>query len=70
MGHRESLMEAQHDQASAGGEPVIRERKASPNNGGVRVSLPKFGSDRLGIEPGDELQVEYHGDHFRIAPKE
>lgn len=58
-------------QTNAGeSEPIVtRQRRALEDGGAARVNLTKVGCDALGIEPGDDLDVELYDDHIRVKPE-
>jgi len=50
----------------------LGQRTVGSNNGTLTVSLPKETAKRLGIEPGDTLELAYDGenDEFRVRQAE
>ena len=69
--HQESIM-AVRQSAADERDPILTEtRKVQGNNdSSVEVNLTSAGRDILGIEPGDELEVEVYGDRIALVPRE
>jgi len=69
--HQDAIMSVRQNQASTG-EPILKRTRKAQSQGecSIRVNITSVGRDILGIEPGDDLDVEVYQDHIRVAPEE